>query len=188
MMSCRCGSSPLTRGTLDTFVLSNDRIRFIPAYAGNSLCTHTRELLLAVHPRLRGELSLRDPVDIMGIPVHPRLRGELPVTSSWRRGLGGSSPLTRGTRVTYRRLFRQRRFIPAYAGNSSHAYGQAVYKGGSSPLTRGTLINEYKNNGIVRFIPAYAGNSRRAKRRSIASAVHPRLRGELPLEVMIGSN
>ena len=112
------GSSPLTRGTRDSrnskrpasavhpclrgeLECFENRIesadRFIPAYAGNSAEPATKVLLTSVHPRLRGEL-------ITMLLRHP--------------ALGGSSPLTRGTR-RYSGAGRScLRFIPAYAGNS----------------------------------------------------------------------
>ena len=50
--------------------------------------------------------------------VHPRLRGELTDPEADENGQIGSSPLTRGTRVQTRRSRQRYRFIPAYAGNS----------------------------------------------------------------------
>ena len=91
------GSSPLTRGTLAIRSLRISRLRFIPAYAGNSLRPRLDNWRRAVHPRLRGELFLLI------------LRAVLDV---------GSSPLTRGTRFCPQRRSDLRRFIPAYAGNS----------------------------------------------------------------------
>ena len=51
------GSSPLTRGTLTLILMPQNQTRFIPAYAGNSVRGARRIGLLAVHPRLRGELT-----------------------------------------------------------------------------------------------------------------------------------
>ena len=50
------GSSPLTRGTHQTVSNPQGLIRFIPAYAGNSVRRDVRAYVRAVHPRLRGEL------------------------------------------------------------------------------------------------------------------------------------
>ena len=50
------GSSPLTRGTHVFEIVKQKRIRFIPAYAGNSACERFCSNEYAVHPRLRGEL------------------------------------------------------------------------------------------------------------------------------------
>ena len=152
------GSSPFTRGTLFGTSIKNIIDRFIPAYAGNSLRPH---------------FSLSE------TSVHPRLRGELPVSPQTRRGVCGSSPLTRGTRGKKNGRHRKLRFIPAYAGNSPFP---GVFSGvptvhprlrgellqtailcnlnhGSSPLTRGTLVSTVSAGIVSRFIPAYAGNS-----------------------------
>ena len=92
------GSSPLTRGTRQARHWLRYPSRFIPAYAGNSRETVSRSKSKSVHPRLRGELRLQLP----GGRLH-----------------NGSSPLTRGTQLAIRQRERGRRFIPAYAGNSS---------------------------------------------------------------------
>ena len=91
------GSSPLTRGTPKA--LANDIcvVRFIPAYAGNSVNEHNNILIEAVHPRLRGELTVK-----------------LETT----KNVVGSSPLTRGTHALTYMISSGYRFIPAYAGNS----------------------------------------------------------------------
>ena len=131
-----------------------------------------------VHPRLRGELRSREarassfcgsspltrgtqfqavyqPPDLA---VHPRLRGELQFLALLCTGRVGSSPLTRGTRTGHTQRVKQKRFIPAYAGNSTKEQklfiqfpvhprlrGELIAKesviecrSGSSPLTRGT--------------------------------------------------
>ena len=131
------GSSPLTRGTLLFTRLESNYFRFIPAYAGNSIFLQASELLIAVHPRLRGELFTRRKSNVKRV---------------------GSSPLTRGTHQGDYKDFLYPRFIPAYAGNSAgvmrYAFIQTVHPrlrgelisifskcfciSGSSPLTRGT--------------------------------------------------
>ena len=70
------GSSPLTRGTRRDEYPVLGHLRFIPAYAGNSLLGFYRRSGRTVHPRLRGEL--------------------IRLTSLCRLNIG-SSPLTRGT-------------------------------------------------------------------------------------------
>ena len=133
------GSSPLTRGTLCMKVIHPDHSRFIPAYAGNSLCHVTPSDFPTVHPRLRGELRRHQMAPFF---------------------YDGSSPLTRGTLIYLTLLANAGRFIPAYAGNSSARYGArsaaavhprlrgelrgqsivTIEKVGSSPLTRGTHL------------------------------------------------
>ena len=135
----RYGSSPLTRGTRTLHRQRLLPIRFIPAYAGNSVLSDI----------------LREPVT-----VHPRLRGELIIAHNTRTSAIGSSPLTRGTPRSRMTTIICLRFIPAYAGNSeSHPAfvsstavhprlrGELMnfdfvhhYFSGSSPLTRGTHL------------------------------------------------
>ena len=70
------GSSPLARGTLFSIVLMITKRRFIPACAGNSIRRWNCYSRSAVHPRLRGELT------VYGLR---------------RIWFYGSSPLARGT-------------------------------------------------------------------------------------------
>ena len=134
------GSSPLTRGTPGSNVRPKDVLRFIPAYAGNSQDTHLVRDLPSVHPRLRGELTIRismvictsgsspltrgtlndSPYKALTRTVHPRLRGELFIVGVNVKSRVGSSPLTRGTPLSRKRRIWLTRFIPAYAGNSRH--------------------------------------------------------------------
>ena len=117
----------------------------------------------------------------------------------------GSFPLTRGTRSTDLHFLRSERFIPAYAGNSSHfqfpnriwtvhpclrgelgsVAGLPWKTRGSSPLTRGTRVCCRVALENTRFIPAYAGNSRVEVERTGLKPVHPRLRGELDLRFLV---
>ena len=91
------GSSPRARGTdhhqVGQFVVH----RFIPACAGNR-----------VHPQLAAQ----------ALKVHPRVRGEQTLGLATDKISGGSSPRARGTEALPALLARQRRFIPACAGNS----------------------------------------------------------------------
>ena len=94
------GSSPLTRGTPGADSSGCRNGRFIPAYAGNSATRVSLSTAVSVHPRLRGEL--------------------LPALISWLLRFG-SSPLTRGTHDKLSSMVADKRFIPAYAGNSPDA-------------------------------------------------------------------
>ena len=91
------GSSPPTRGTRLRLQCGDQRGRFIPAYAGNTSTSRWPRSTSAVHPRLRGEHTLL----LMPAPVQ-----------------SGSSPPTRGTRITGVAGGARARFIPAYAGNT----------------------------------------------------------------------
>ena len=91
------GSSPLARGTRCLPAGRGPRPRFIPARAGNTPWRIPRCPPRPVHPRSRGEHVAR------------------PVRVSHD---AGSSPLARGTHALVLAAVRQRRFIPARAGNT----------------------------------------------------------------------
>ena len=173
------GSSPLTRGTPRGRERPGLARRFIPAHAGNT----------------GGRASCRCPGS-----VHPRSRGEH--TYSWAASamVGGSSPLTRGTRLATHRRRLDGRFIPAHAGNTVTRYllqieptvhprsrgeqlsegGHAAFTLGSSPLTRGTQRESARKAALRRFIPAHAGNTPQQVGHWSIPSVHPRSRGEHP--------
>ncbi len=138
------------------------RVRFIPAGAGNTLGITERNSGTAVYPRWRGE--------------HPVANWETP------RQLG-LSPLARGTQAVYRCMMYARRFIPAGAGNTDWRLSRvrcvAVYPrwrgehntyparscpiSGLSPLARGTPTYRKIGRRFYRFIPAGAGNTQAAQ-------------------------
>ena len=172
------GLSPLARGTQHRKRLRGGGVRFIPAGAGSSTWR-----IFATPART----------------VYPRWRGELGIARLIRRRPYGLSPLARGTRPPRRCIPRDRRFIPAGAGNTEQQVFQmasrAVYprwRGelprrlaqqsrprGLSPLARGTLEMTKNARRRNRFIPAGAGNSNLVWRFHCWRAVYPRWRGEL---------
>ena len=134
------------------------------------------------------------------VAVHPRLRGELRSLAKISDQYHGSSPLTRGTHALSCRGIAVIRFIPAYAGNSTcitmvmgllsvhpRLRGELVYKK-QDLLIINRFIPAYAGNSrysinrrpyTIRFIPAYAGNSLYLILLYMIKTVHPRLRGEL---------
>ena len=171
------GSSPRTRGTARSRPIGQSRRRFIPAHAGNSPSSSSR---------------------CGGMPVHPRARGEQSLRSSGAASYSGSSPRTRGTGAGHTRHSFGRRFIPAHAGNRGRVElpcvtrtvhprargeqcwraGVASFSRGSSPRTRGTVRAMTSWAPSARFIPAHAGNRRKARTGARSTPVHPRARGE----------
>ena len=86
---------------------------------------------------------------------------------------------TRGTHQPLQAAGAVQRFIPAYAGNSSHIM-KIFIKASVHPRLRGELQQCSEHSfPSMRFIPAYAGNSQDLFPRITCSTVHPRLRGEL---------
>ena len=114
----------------------------------------------------------------------------------------GSSPRSRGTVPGQHLKIAARRFIPALAGNGRACFpvtvGVAVHpraRGeramscdwprmpfGSSPRSRGTGRKPERARTWSRFIPALAGNGFQNVAGICAWAVHPRARGERPVE------
>ena len=90
----------------------------------------------------------------------------------------GSSPLTREIHRPGWRPARQRRFIPARAGNTRSAQRTALRIVGSSPLAR--EIHNWTCSASARFgfIPARAGNTPCLRLPSPQTPVHPRSRGK----------
>ena len=165
------------RGTLTTAGRYGIRIRFIPAYAGNTQYHNHNPSCSPVHPRVCGE-HVRPDVEIHEIP--------------------GSSPRMRGTRSALGKIRLSTRFIPAYAGNTGAILSPKVEipvhprvcgkhrplkqaecnRTGSSPRMRGTHASHESVDRNRRFIPAYAGNTFRMRSATTDQAVHPRVCGE----------
>ncbi len=110
----------------------------------------------------------------------------------------GSFPHARGTRRRHTGRVRERRIIPACAGNARRVRSCRTtstdhprmrgerYKSesdiiaafGSSPHARGTPVGASGECDRFRIIPACAGNATADKRRGGTRADHPRMRGE----------
>ncbi len=171
------GLSPRLQGTGQLGAVAGILHRFIPAPAGNGICSTGSRRPRSVYPRACGE----------------RLIGEFLLA---RRG--GLSPRLRGTEVEPDDVSRQWRFIPAPAGNGVTLTTVSLYcpvypracgerlvlewiaNGGDglSPRLRGTVkpVQPAKHKG--RFIPAPAGNGRRSMQKRIHQPVYPRACGE----------
>ena len=171
------GSSPRGRGTLSVACSGVFIVRFIPAWAGNTLRLPVESLVQSVHPRVGGEHFSSD--------INQAI-------------FSGSSPRGRGTQSTGNKQLIGPRFIPAWAGNTwstieaamirtvhprvggEHptTYTQRFGRFGSSPRGRGTRIFADLIRESGRFIPAWAGNTGRAVELRLLFSVHPRVGGE----------
>ena len=171
------GSSPRARGTRQLSGIASASAWIIPARAGNTV------------PALADTLPVTD---------HPRARGEHNICRPFTSNPIGSSPRARGTRSDGPPTHRERRIIPARAGNTfsrlacaaihsdhprargEHAHPVGVCKGspGSSPRARGTLGGEVDRDPARRIIPARAGNTNPRSGAPVCPADHPRARGE----------
>ena len=94
----------------------------------------------------------------------------------------GPPSLAQGTRIAVGFSTSISRFIPA-CGELSKPSWAIVQLDGSSPLARGTQDLDRLGYVADRFIPAYAGNSNSLLGLLAKPTVHPRLRGELALDL-----
>ena len=152
------GSSPHTRGARSLIGSSFRSIGIIPAYAGSTSGSVSRETSSSDHPRIRGE-HFGDPRIL--------------------RVAHGSSPHTRGAPHSVGERAIALRIIPAYAGSTGLSgdlaplvqdhprirgehgidiLGRRVAKG-SSPHTRGAPHQSLLRPGRPGIIPAYAGST-----------------------------
>ncbi len=173
---CRGGGSPLTRGRRRRSVVSGTRLRWIPAYAGET--------------RMQQRMRVPPWVD-------PRLRGGDSGTNPFFKTNEGGSPLTRGRHAQHQQRGGALRWIPAYAGETaqdvSGGLGDRVdprlrggdhqflnrteFNLGGSPLTRGRRADITTLARLFGWIPAYAGETIRGNKACAATGVDPRLRG-----------
>ena len=173
------GSSPLTRGKRERRRDPIAGARLIPAHAGKTVSC------------LRGCRPQR---------AHPRSRGENDPGGLRPRGIGGSSPLTRGKHFVDGNGSIRARLIPAHAGKTRkvlpgttgtmahpRSRGENVRlppsiatASGSSPLTRGKQGVVGTIASDVRLIPAHAGKTAVLPPPISTQTAHPRSRGENP--------
>ena len=171
------GSSPRMRGILSVEREVFDRVRFIPAHAGNTKSTPIHPLAISVHPRACGEYIFICHLCLALLGSSPRMRG---------------IPLHSGCPAC------GSRFIPAHAGNTSLILFNVVFisvhpracgeysigfllttpQSGSSPRMRGIPTHQKTIIPFPRFIPAHAGNTNLlADLPSFDGGSSPRMRG-----------
>ena len=90
----------------------------------------------------------------------------------------GSSPLARGTPISFNADRSYEQVHPRWRGEHPDHPGRPPTSCGSSPLARGTPRSWWKRCPISRFIPAGAGNTFSPAPLTPAKTVHPRWRGE----------
>ena len=173
-----CGSSPRMRGKRHPPSPCNPVMRIIPAHAGQTVSNSSRTSARSDHPRACGANPALSVMTAAPAGSSPRMRGKL--------GFGFDS-------------FRQRRIIPAHAGQTSRtptptptptvsdhprACGANAAAGrirtlrrGSSPRMRGKQGGRRKLEREIRIIPAHAGQTRALARPDQRRTDHPRACG-----------
>ena len=157
MLDVHVGSSPRGRGTRGNAYLRGGMLRFIPAWAGNTLRSQ-RPLAGA-----RGS--------------SPRGRGTQPAERA-PVCLGRFIPAWAGNTVLHQRRLEPFTVHPRVGGEHCLRFRLSEPSIGSSPRGRGTRIQEISQSAAIRFIPAWAGNTSQAQRYCIPTPVHPRVGGE----------
>ena len=151
------GSSPLTRGKHRPCAVHHFLPGLIPAHAGK-----TGQV---VCPAARSR-------------AHPRSRGENPVSAATNAFAAGSSPLTRGKRVTPPGPTGGPGLIPAHAGKTNHLDG-GLGVHGAHPRSRGENVTRLPGLlWCLWLIPAHAGKTGGGHVRPFCVWAHPRSRGE----------
>ena len=172
------GSSPRGRGTLPNGVLEHARIRFIPAWAGNTATWRRPPARASVHPRVGGEHLVGTPLVEepfgssprgRGTPEGPHQHGRDPARfiPAW----AGNTPLTQSSTAC-------RTVHPRVGGEHSQISQNRARADGSSPRGRGTHRRVRGRRHLHRFIPAWAGNTSPGRRNRLGRSVHPRVGGE----------
>ena len=153
----RGGSSPRPRGTGDQSARPQGRNRFIPASAGNWTTVRVRFSGRAVHPRVRGDLTLESLRKANPNGSSPRPRG-----TGYKGGLAEYSrrfiPASAGNWIRSRRLRSRARVHPRVRGELIARFIARSGHVGSSPRPRGTEQPVRLTVVPRRFIPASAGN------------------------------
>ena len=174
-----------------------ERLRIIPAHAGNAMCSCGRTASVPDHPACAGNAQAGRPWPWRSAD-HPRVCGERADDHAQCPLHVGSSPRVRGTHPGHLPDRVAARIIPACAGNAqSRVAGPArsadhprvcgersatsrpsAFSSGLSPRVRGTPADDRVDARLRRIIPACAGNAAGAGRRGSSGADHPRVCGE----------
>ena len=118
-----CGSSPHVQGYPERNRKGSLSLRFIPACAGLSACSAFLFPLAAVHPRMCGVIQVPDPAGDVTDRFIPAWAGLLVWMSRTGDYYNGSSPHTRGYRITRPRCLSSSSVHPRIRGvNGYHRF------------------------------------------------------------------
>ena len=131
------GSSPRGRGTRDGCGDLDQVLRFIPAWAGNTLPRRMKDVQKPVHPRVGGEHHSVLSCSSTCFGSSPRGRGTH-LLSSYKRRIGRFIPAWAGNTRRHRGGRGRRAVHPRVGGEHQHAPRLQGDDPGSSPRGRGT--------------------------------------------------
>ena len=173
---CREGRSPHARGRLDTVKTEAEKIRSIPACAGEAVHLGTFVRLSGVDPRMRGggENCFSSIKTLAG--RSPHARGRLfpqGGSSNWIRSI----PACAGEARSFAMGGVNTQVDPRMRGGGTGCGRYPVICRGRSPHARGRRRPGSRGGGGARSIPACAGEALSGDRGTWESQVDPRMRG-----------
>ena len=180
---CHCafafcvGSSPLTRGKLDSGLKHSLFKGLIPAHAGKTGDLLRRSDGPRAHPRSRGENSVGDAQAVEERGSSPLTRGKRRAASAWRLP-SGLIPAHAGKTRRRDHSRRPARAHPRSRGENAQRPVREHTGRGSSPLTRGKPARPVVGASGWGLIPAHAGKTEPSRGHAETTAAHPRSRGE----------
>ena len=171
------GSSPRARGARRAYRTGFGGERIIPACAGSTFDHLPSELVLADHPRVRGEHVPSGAVYASIAGSSPRARGAPPKAGNTRNARGIIPACAGSTRNDPQRA-RRPEDHPRVRGEHLLPVLKKVIRAGSSPRARGALREEHGTAVRRGIIPACAGSTTSPTPTSPSPWDHPRVRGE----------
>ena len=171
------GSPPLARGIRRISRWGKRSTGITPACAGNTTSGQTVITAVWDHPRLRGEYSALDALNLFGVGSPPLARGILgnELTPLWKTGI---TPACAGNTKRLRDNLVSRRDHPRLRGEYSKVRVTNQSHSGSPPLARGIHARGDHREPHSGITPACAGNTYRRDCFLLYPRDHPRLRGE----------
>ena len=171
------GSSPLTRGKLPAGEVNGCELGLIPAHAGKTHGRDRRRRPRQAHPRSRGENQPGASRDLVAEGSSPLTRGKRLSRGAFRRA-SGLIPAHAGKTTTTHRTRWQSRAHPRSRGENEYQARKSVAVLGSSPLTRGKQCRLARPGDADGLIPAHAGKTQGFGELLGHGRAHPRSRGE----------
>ncbi len=154
----RFGSPPRARGLRLVHPQHHPLGRFTPACAGTSPWRWCVRSTRSVHPRVRGDFTMRSPPVSCLIGSPPRARG-LRHSGDLQSGLGRFTPACAGTSDAYPGDGSILAVHPRVRGDFGPSDSSCSRIGGSPPRARGLQLPRSESSPRSRFTPACAGTS-----------------------------
>ena len=170
------GLSPPTRGSLDLLRQHGEKLRSIPAHAGEPKARGTRRSPSTVYPRPRGGAEIDTLSQTVLTGLSPPTRGS-PLGAAKGAGRYRSIPAHAGEPSTCWDFSKSTKVYPRPRGGAQGSARPQTLVRGLSPPTRGSQHGGHRDPQLLRSIPAHAGEPQRFTGSRPATWVYPRPRG-----------